>query len=45
MGLTAHGTWKFKSNPTVGREACDAGLLLSMPLRSGVSELRREVCS
>ena len=30
MGLTAHGTWKFKTNPTVGREARDAGLLLSL---------------
>ena len=45
MGLTAHGTWKFKSNPDGRRQARDARLLLSLPLWPGVSELRREVCS
>ena len=43
MAMTAHGTWKFKSKPDRGREACRARLLLPLPVRPGVSELRREV--
>ena len=31
-GLTAHGTWKFKSNPTISVKARDARLLLSLLL-------------
>ena len=45
MALTAHGTWKFKIEPDGGREACDARLLLSLSVRTGVSELRRQVCA
>ena len=44
MGLTAHGTWKFKSNPTVGVKHATPGYCYRCPLRPGVSELRREVC-
>ena len=44
MALTAHGTWKFKTNPTVGVKHATPGLLLSLSVRPGVSELRREVC-
>ncbi len=44
MGLTAHGNWKFKSNPTVGVKHATPGYCYRCPLRPGVSELRREVC-
>ena len=45
MGLTAHGTWKFKSNPTVGVKHATPGYCYRCPYRPGVSELRREVCA
>ncbi len=45
MGLTAHGTWRFKSNPVAERETRDARVLLPLPLWTRVSKLRRQVCA
>ena len=44
MGLTAHSTWKFKTNPTDQREKRAGAVLLPLPVRIGISELRVEVC-
>ena len=39
MALTAHGNWKFKSNPAVNVKHADAGLLLPLPVRSRLSRV------
>ncbi len=44
MALTAHGNWKFKSNNTTNIHHTHRRLLLPLPVRPRVSELRPEVC-